>query len=180
MRKTIIALFALSLFGWTSAGAGWDEDEVAELEPKVAITVEKILEKDEGMKSFFDKAVGYAVFPNVGKGGFGIGGARGTGLLKTGDGTTVAVVTLTQLSIGFQAGGQAYSEFIFFEDDVALGNFQRGNYELGAQVSAVAITAGASADAKFNEGIAIFTEAKGGLMYEASVGGQKFKIEEAE
>ena len=180
MRKIIIALFALSLFGWTAAGAGWDEDEVAELEPKVAITVEKILEKDEGMKSFFDKAVGYAVFPNVGKGGFGIGGARGTGLLKTGDGTTVAVVTLTQLTIGFQAGGQAYSEFIFFEDDVALGNFQRGNYELGAQVSAVAITAGASADAKFNEGIAIFTEAKGGLMYEASVGGQKFKIEEAE
>jgi len=179
MRKTIIALFALSLFGWTSAGAGWDEDEVAELEPKVAITVEKILEKDDGMKSFFDKSAGYVVFPNVGKGGFGIGGARGTGLLKVG-GDTVAVVTLTQLTIGFQAGGQAYSEFIFFEDDIALGNFQRGNYELGAQVSAVAITAGASADAEFNEGIAIFTEAKGGLMYEASVGGQKFKIEEPE
>ncbi len=87
---------------------------------------------------------------------------------------------MTQLTIGFQAGGQAYSEFIFFEDDIALGNFQRGNYELGAQVSAVAITAGASADAEFNEGIAIFTEAKGGLMYEASVGGQKFKIEAAE
>ncbi len=179
MRKTIIALFALSLFGWSSAGAGWDEDEVAELEPKVATTVEKILEKDESMKSFFDKAAGYAVFPNVGKGGFGIGGVRGTGLLKVG-GKTVAVVTLTQLSVGFQAGGQAYSEFIFFEDDIAPGNFQRGIYELGAQVSAVAITAGASADAEFSEGSAIFTEAKGSLMYEASVGGQKFKIEEKE
>ncbi len=100
MRKTIIALFALSLFGWTSAGAGWDADEVAELEPKVAITVEKILEKDDGMKAFFDKAAGYAVFPNVGKGGFGIGGARGKGLLKVG-GETVAMVTLTQLTIGF-------------------------------------------------------------------------------
>ncbi len=141
--------------------------------------MEKILEKDDGMKSFFDKAAGYAVFPNVGKGGFGIGGARGKGLLKVG-GETVAVVTLTQLSIGFQAGGQAYSEFIFFEDDIALGHFRRGNYELGAQASAVAITAGASADADFNEGVAIFTEAKGGLMYEASVGGQKFKIEEKE
>ncbi len=90
---------------------------------------------------------------------------------------TVAVVTLTQLSFGFQAGGQVYSEFIFFEDDIALGNFKRGNYELGAQASAVAIKTGVSADAEFNEGIAIFTQAKGGLMYEASVGGQKFKIE---
>ncbi len=179
MRKTIIAGIALSIFGWSAAGAGWDADEAAELEPKVTETVEKILAKDDGMKSFFDKAAGYAVFPNVGKGGFGIGGARGKGLLKVG-GETVAVVTLTQLTIGFQAGGQAYSEFIFFEDDIALGSFRRGNYELGAQVSAVAITAGASADADFNEGIAIFTEAKGGLMYEASVGGQKFKIEEKE
>ena len=118
------------------------------------------------------------MFPSVGKGGFGIGGARGTGLLKGADGETLAVVTLTQLTIGFQAGGQAYSEFIFFEDDLALQNFIRGNYELGAQVSAVAVTAGASADAHFNDGIAVFTIAKGGLMYEASVGGQKFKIEE--
>ena len=132
------------------------------------------------MQSFFDKAVGYAVFPGVGKGGFGIGGARGTGLLKTTDGTTIAVTTLTQLTIGFQAGGQAYAEFIFFEDDLALENFRRGNFELGAQVSAVAVTAGASADAAFNNGMAIFTMAKGGLMYEATVGGQKFKIETPE
>jgi lipid-binding SYLF domain-containing protein len=86
-------------------------------------------------------------------------------------------VTLSQLSFGFQAGGQAYSEFIFFEDATALGDFKRGNYELGAQASAVAVTAGASVDAEFNGGMAIFTQAKGGLMYEASVGGQKFKVE---
>jgi lipid-binding SYLF domain-containing protein len=179
MRRTIVAGVALAIVGWTGSSWAWDPDEVEELEPKVTEAVEKILEKDSGMQSFFDKATGYAVFPNVGKGGFGIGGARGTGLLKVG-GETVAVVTLTQLTFGFQAGGQAYSEFIFFEDDLALGNFKRGNYELGAQVSAVAITAGASADAEFNEGIAIFTQAKGGLMYEATVGGQKFKIEAKE
>jgi lipid-binding SYLF domain-containing protein len=167
------------MLGWMGSSWAWDPDEVKELEPKVAETVEKILEKDKGMQSFFDKAAGYAVFPNVGKGGFGIGGARGKGLLKEGD-DTIAVVTLTQLTVGFQAGGQAYSEFIFFEDDVALENFKRGNYELGAQASAVAITAGASADADFNEGIVIFTQAKGGLMYEASVGGQKFKVEAKE
>ena len=81
------------------------------------------------------------------------------------------------MTIGFQAGGQAYSEFIFFEDASALGQFKKGNYELGAQASAVAVTAGASADANFEGGMAIFTQAKGGLMYEASVGGQKFKVE---
>ncbi len=176
MRKTIFVAVALSIIGWTGSSWAWDPDEVEKLEPKVAETVEKILEKDSGMQSFFDKAAGYAVFPNVGKGGFGIGGARGKGLLKEG-GETTAVVTLTQLTFGFQAGGQAYSEFIFFEDDIALGNFKRGNYELGAQASAVAITAGASADADFNKGVAIFTQAKGGLMYEATVGGQKFKVE---
>jgi len=179
MRKTIIAGVVLSIAGWTGSSWAWDSDEAEDLQPKVAETVEKILEKDEGMQSFIDKAAGYAVFPNVGKGGFGIGGARGKGLLMEGDEVT-AVVTLTQLTIGFQAGGQAYSEFIFFEDDLALGNFKRGNYELGAQASAVAIKAGASADANFNDGIAIFTQAKGGLMYEATVGGQKFKVEAKE
>ena len=176
MRKTIFTAVALSILGWAGAVWAWDPDEVAEMEPKVAEVTKELLEKDPDMQRFFDKSVGYVVFPGVGKGGFGVGGARGTGLLKEG-GTTTAVVTLTQLTFGFQAGGQAYSEFIFFEDDVALQNFKRGNYELGAQASAVAITAGASADAQFEGGMAIFTQAKGGLMYEAAVGGQKFKVE---
>ena len=176
MHKTIFAAVALSILGWAGAAWAWDPDEVAELEPKVAEVTKNLLEKDPDMQRFFDESVGYVVFPGVGKGGFGVGGARGTGLLKEG-GATTAVVTLTQLTFGFQAGGQAYSEFIFFEDEYALQNFKRGNYELGAQASAVAITAGASADAQFEGGMAIFTQAKGGLMYEASVGGQKFKIE---
>jgi len=86
----------------------------------------------------------------------------------------------TKLKDGFQWGGQAYSQFMFFEDSTALGQFKKGNFELGAQASAVAVTAGASADANFQGGIAIFTYAKGGLMYEASVGGQKFKVETKE
>ena len=177
MRKTLFAVVALSILGWAGAAWAWDPDEVEELEPKVAETIKILLVKDPDMQRFFDKSAGYVVFPGVGKGGFGVGGARGTGLLKEG-GATTAVVTLTQLTFGFQAGGQAYSELIFFEDDAALQNFKRGNYELGAQASAVAISAGASADAQFDSGMAIFTQAKGGLMYEASVGGQKFKIEE--
>ena len=177
MRNTIVVGIAISIFAWSSAGWAWNPDEVEELTPKVAEAEAAMKEKDPGINKFFEKAVGYVVIPTVGKGGFGIGGARGKGLLMVG-GEAVAVVTLTQLTFGFQAGGQAYSEFIFFEDDIALANFRRGNYELGAQASAVAITAGASADANFVGGMAIFTQAKGGLMYEASVGGQKFKVEE--
>ncbi len=177
MRNSIVVVAVVSILGWSSAGWTWDTDKVEELTPKVAEAVATIKEKDPGINKFFEKAVGYVVIPTVGKGGFGIGGARGTGLLMVG-GETVAIVTLTQVTFGFQAGGQAYSEFIFFEDDIALAGFRRGNYELGAQVSAVAITAGASADANFVGGMAIFTQAKGGLMYEASVGGQKFKVEE--
>ena len=179
MRRAIITLFSMSVLAWTGNSFAWDLDEAEELQPKVDETIANITEKDPGMQKFFDQAAGYAVFPSVGKAGFGIGGARGKGLLIVG-GETVAVVTLTQLTVGFQAGGQAYSEFVFFEDDVALTDFRRGNYELGAQVSAVAITAGASADANYNGGVAIFTAAKGGLMYEATVGGQKFKVEEKE
>ena len=173
IAKTGVALAMLVL---ASAAWAWDPDEVKEYDAKSKEAIATFKDKDPSVQRFFDAAAGYVVIPTVGKAGFGIGGARGKGILYEG-GAPTAVVTLTQLSIGFQWGGQAYSEFIFFEDDVALSNFKRGNYELGAQASAVAITAGASADANFNNGVAIFTQAKGGLMYEASVGGQKFKVE---
>jgi len=176
MRKLIVAGLALSSFVLAAASWAWDPDEANEYHAKSQEAIALFKEKDPSIQRFFDMAVGYLVIPTVGKGGFGIGGARGKGILYE-NGAETAVVTMTQLSIGFQMGGQAYSEFIFFEDDATLTNFKRGNYELGAQASAVAITAGASADADFNGGMAIFTQAKGGLMYEASVGGQKFKVE---
>jgi lipid-binding SYLF domain-containing protein len=112
----------------------------------------------------------------VGKGGIGIGGAHGKGLVIVED-KAVGRTTLTQVTIGLQLGGQVYSEFIFFKDDVALANFQRGNYEMGAQASAVAATAGVSADADYEMGVAIFTITGSGLMYDATVGGQKFDYE---
>jgi len=153
----------------------WDPAKTQELDQKAQAAKATLLEKDPGMKRFFDAAAGYVIIPTVGKGGAGIGGAYGKGLLYEG-GKPTAEVSLSQLTVGFQWGGQAYSEFLFFEDDAALKDFKRGNFELGAQVSAVAVTVGASADAKFNNGVAIFTYAKGGLMYEATVGGQKFKV----
>jgi len=172
-KKTGVAIAAFLL---VTTSWAWDPDEAAEYEAKAQEAIAQFKEKDPSITRFFESAAGYVVIPTVGKAGFGIGGARGKGVLYEG-GNTTAVVTLTQLSIGFQWGGQAYSEFLFFEDDVALADFKRGNYELGAQASAVAITAGASADANYSSGVAIFTQAKGGLMYEASVGGQKFKVE---
>lgn len=170
--RGVCLLTALAI---TSAHA-WDPKEIEERHAKAEEAKAEMLENDPDMQRFFDNSVGYVIIPTVGKGGIGIGGARGKGLLYEG-GKITAEVTLTQLTIGFQWGGQAYSEFIFFKDDVALADFKRGNYELGAQASAVAVTAGASADADYSGGVAIFTQAKGGLMYEATVGGQKFKVE---
>jgi lipid-binding SYLF domain-containing protein len=143
--------------------------------------------------AFFDESYGFAVFPSIGKGGIGIGGAYGEGRIYVG-GKHVGDTTLTQLTVGFQLGGQVYSQIMFFEDERAFIEFTGGNFELSAQASAVAITAGASATAstagtsaaasggkkdattvgKYYKGMAMFTVAKGGVMYEASVGGQKF------
>ena len=177
MKKMLSAVVSLGLcLTAATAIAGWDADEGAEYDEKAQVVLDEFKEKDPKIQEFIDQSVGYVVIPTVGKAALGIGGARGKGVLYEG-GEVTAVITLTQLSFGFQGGGQAYSEFIFFEDAVTLENFKRGNYELNAQASAVAITAGASADAEFNNGMAIFTQAKGGLMYEAAVGGQKFKVE---
>ena len=176
MNRIFGTILAVTLASAAPSAFGWDPDDAAEQDAKAQAAIAAFKEKDPSIQRFFDAAAGYVVIPTVGKGGIGIGGARGKGVLYEG-GAVTANVTLTQLTIGFQWGGQAYSEFLFFEDAAALENFKRGNFELGAQASAVAITAGASADANFVGGVAIFTQAKGGLMYEATVGGQKFKVE---
>jgi lipid-binding SYLF domain-containing protein len=137
---------------------------------------EEFIKADKEMAGLFAKAYGYAIFPNVGKGGLGVGGASGNGTVYEG-GKIVGMAKLSQLSIGFQAGGQAYREVIFFEGKEQLDRFKENNVEFSAQVSAVAAASGASANAKYVEGVMVFTMQKGGLMYEASVGGQKFKYE---
>jgi lipid-binding SYLF domain-containing protein len=143
--------------------------------------------------SFFSNSYAYAVFPTVGSGALGIGGAFGKGHVYV-HGHYVGDATMGQLSVGFQAGGKAYSEIIFFEDKRGLDEFESGSFEFGADASVVAITAGANASAATNgasagasaeqkdattkgvyeKGMAVFTVAKGGLMYSAAVGGQKF------
>jgi lipid-binding SYLF domain-containing protein len=129
--------------------------------------------KDPGIQRFFDKAVGFAVLPTVGKGGAGIGGAHGSGQLLV-DGKAIGKASMTQVTIGAQLGGESYSEIIFFENQGTLDAFKKGDFAFAAQTSAVALTSGASANASYRDGVAVFTLAKGGLMAEASVGGQKF------
>jgi len=144
---------------------------------------------------FFHDCYGYAVFPTIGKGGMGIGGARGTGRVYR-KGAVVGTSTMTQVTVGLQLGGQAYSQIIFFQDKHAFDEFTAGHFAFGAQASAVAITAGAGAQTStagtgagastskenattagaYQQGMAVFTVAKGGLMYEATIGGQRFSF----
>jgi lipid-binding SYLF domain-containing protein len=142
----------------------------------VAEAIAAFKNQDPGMKIFFDQAYGYVVFPTVGKGAYLVGGAYGKGKVYRKE-KFIGTSSLIQVTVGFQFGGQAYREIIFFKDKRALDHFTGGNFEFDAQASAVAVTAGASADAAYNNGVAVFTLPKGGLMFEASVGGQKFSFD---
>jgi len=167
-------LITASLFFTSTFAQAWEPDTNNKLELSVAQAIIKAKEKDPSLTKWFDTAYAYAIFPKVGKGAIGIGGAHGKGLVIHGN-NTVGKTSLSQITIGFQLGGQVYSEYIMFRDKTAFDHFTRGNFEMGAQVSAVAITLGASADANYDGGVAVFTITEGGLMYEASIGGQKFK-----
>jgi lipid-binding SYLF domain-containing protein len=180
LSKTLVRTLIVSTFLIlnTAAFAGWtpgseDADAQGKADADVAQTIATFKTKDPGLKKFFSSAQGYAVFPTVGKGGIGIGGAYGEGKVYR-QGKYIGDTSLSQVTFGLQLGGQAYSEVIFFGSKAALDKFTKGNFEFSAQASAVAVTAGASADADYDSGLAVFTMAKGGLMYEASVGGQKF------
>lgn len=177
---SIIALFAL-FAPFSSTWADEYQDTI------------KIFKEAGESKRFFDTAYGYAVFPTIAKAGLGVGGAHGKGRVYR-KGKYVGDTSVTQLSIGLQAGGQAFSQIIFFKDERAFKEFTGGNFEFGADASVVAITAGASAQAgstgssagasggrhdadtigQYHKGMATFTVAQGGLMYQASIGGQKF------
>jgi len=142
---------------------------------KAQQTIALFKKTDPALSRFFDSAYGYAVFPSIGKGAIGVGGAGGKGLVYK-SGSIQGGSKMTQITVGFQFGGQEYAEVIFFENADAYDRFVNKKYQFAAQASAVALKSGISADAKYTEGVAVFTVAKGGLMYEASVGGQKFKF----
>lgn len=185
MRKRFVTVLALLLFAVPSSA--WAD--------KYQDTIQIFRDAGESGE-YFGKSYGHAVFPTIGKGGIVIGGAYGDGRAYAG-GKHVGNTSMVQVTFGFQLGGQAYSMIIFFEDKRAFDEFTSGNFEFSAQATVVAITAGASAAAtttgssagvsagkrdattvgNYHKGMAVFTVAKGGLMYEASVGGQKFSYD---
>jgi lipid-binding SYLF domain-containing protein len=136
-------------------------------------TVALYQKTDPNLARFFESSAGYAVFSNVGKGGVGFGGAYGAGVLYQ-QGRATGRTSLTQATIGLQLGAQTYSEIIFFESEQAVDDFKRNQFAFSAQVSAVALHSGASANASYRDGVAVFTAAKHGMMLEGSVGGQRF------
>ena len=183
MNKSVHAAILVALVGIPLgiANAGRDADTA------------NLFRNSNKSAEFFAKSYGYAVFPTIGKGGLVVGAAHGGGHVYE-QGRNIGKVSMTQISVGFQAGGQGYSEIIFFRDKGALDDFTSGNFEFSADVGAIAITASADVSAgttganagasagkndaatagEFNHGMAVFTIAKGGLMYNATVAGQKF------
>jgi lipid-binding SYLF domain-containing protein len=176
MLKLTTTFCALLLATFSLNAAAFEPNTSDRLELDVKRAIIDIKKADPGIETFFENAAGYAVFPSVGKGGLIVGGAYGKGLVIVNE-QVDGYTSMSQATIGLQAGGQKYAQFIFFKDETALNHFRRGNFEFGAQASAVAITAGASADANYDAGVAIFTHAAGGLMFEGTVGGQRFTYE---
>lgn len=170
MKTRAIALMAVAGLCVTALPAR------AQKEAEVQEVITRFKKDDAGMQAWFKDAYGYAVFPSVGKGAVVVGGAHGNGLVYEG-GKLIGKTELTAVTVGAQLGGQSFSEVIFFKDKTALDDFARGNFEFAGGLSAVALKEGASKDLAYNKGVAVMTATKGGLMAEASVGGQKFKFE---
>lgn len=174
MMKTFrLATMILSLFTAAALTASAESGETLNEQVKEALKMLK--EKDSTFESALNKAHGHVIFPNVGKGGFIIGGAGGEGEVYQGS-ELIGTATLSQATIGAQIGGQTFIEVILFSDRIALNNFKKGKFEMSAGVSAVAASEGVAEKADYENGMAVIILPKKGLMAEASVGGQKFKF----
>ncbi len=172
-KMTTVVLALLASITMNAQVNGWNP----ELESNSKEALNTILEKTPKLESFKNEAYGYAVFPRITKAAIGVGGAAGNGIVYKDD-IVVGAAHLKQATVGIQFGGQQYAEVIFFESKETFEKFINGKLKFDAQASAVALKAGAAIDAAYQDGVAVFTATKGGLMYEASIGGQHFKYEE--
>jgi lipid-binding SYLF domain-containing protein len=191
MKKNIFMLLAIIVMGALFANIS-TASEVEDYSSTI-----NVFQQSLQVEPYFERNYGYAVFPTVGKGSLGVGGTYGRGQVYRG-GEVTAIAKVMKMSIGFQAGVQVFSQIIFFEDEKAYNAFARGQYEFSAQLSAVAVTAGGQAQAgstgatagisagpqtgvqantNYYKGMVVFVHAKGGLMFEAAIAGQKFSTE---
>ncbi len=170
----ITAITALATLA-IATGCTTTDKKSSDLSAHVQTAKADFLRDDDTLGPVLDSASGYAVFPDVGSGAAFIGAAAGRGeLFEKGNPNPVGNAALNQVSVGAQAGGQVYSELVIFQDQATLDNFKKGDYEFDAQMTAVAAAEGVSANAKYEQGVIVLTLAQGGLMYQASIGGQKF------
>jgi lipid-binding SYLF domain-containing protein len=178
MKTIKLLLTAANLIAFLAFASQATADEIdqKQLTTEVEKAITAFKAADRSLNDRFQKAVGYAVFPTAGKGGFIVGGAHGTGQVYAG-GKLIGTAKMTQVTVGAQIGGQAFSELIFFQTKEALEKFKRSECSLNAQVGAVAAAEGASLNAKYVDGVLVFTKVRSGLMAEATVGGQKFTFE---
>ena len=146
-----------------------------DLQDNARSTMATMRQEDPSMSRYFDEAYGYVVFPSVGRGAFIAGGSFGRGAVYE-QGQMIGFADMTQATIGAQAGGQSVSQIIFFEYKEAMDHFKSGNWALAANATAVIVTSGAGASSDYDRGVAVFVLPRGGLMAEASVGGQRFRF----
>jgi lipid-binding SYLF domain-containing protein len=168
---TVVVALIISITMNAQVG-GWNPELISDSEE----ALQTMLEKTPKLESFYNESYGYAIFPKITKAGIAFGGAFGKGIVFK-DNQIVGSSKLKQASIGLQLGGQQYSEIIFFKNEESFENFTNGKLKFDAQASAVALKEGASIDVAYQDDVAVFTQTKGGLMYEASIGGQHFKFE---
>jgi lipid-binding SYLF domain-containing protein len=168
-----LALFALGFFLLPHSMKAQDDKEKEKLMSESKEAKADLIKTDPTMSKLFSDSYGYVMFPKNGKGGLIIGGSGGNGVVYE-KGKTIGTAKMTQVTVGAQVGGQSYREVVFFENKEALDRFKDNKVEFTSQISAVAAKSGVSANAKYTEGVIVFTKDLSGLMAEASVGGQKF------
>lgn len=173
MNNISIFLSLLLLSVVINSADAFEPDTSNALELEVQGAIINIKQKDPTIQIFFDNSAGYAIYPSIGKGGLIVGGSYGTGLVIANE-QVDGYTTTTQISVGAQIGAQKYALYVFFKDQVALEHFKRENFEFSAQASAVAVTEGTAVKTPFDAGVAVFTITDGGLMAEATIGGQRF------
>lgn len=169
MKNLVLGLCIFFAINLQAQGGGWKP----ELEKDSKAALNEMIQRSPKLKIFYEQAYAYVIYPKITKAGFIIGGAGGKGVVFK-DHVAVGSSSLKQGSFGLQAGGQQYSEVIFFENKKAFEHFTNGNLKFDAQASAVAITEGASYDIAYKNSVAVFTNVSGGLMLEATIGGQHF------
>jgi len=175
LLSAFVLMAAAALIGCNNDARPTNEAKRSTLEDEARTSLKEMQAKDPDLKDFLNSAYAYAVLPDVGEGAFIVGGAHGRGLVYR-NGQPIGWTEIQQASVGAQAGGQSYSELLVFQNETTFNKFKDSELTLEASAAAVALTAGASKNVEFKNGVAVFAMPRGGAMLKAAIGGQRFKF----